>query len=69
MATFYDKKEADISGRRASGPRDGSARRTGSSDRRGKGKDKVNGNHVEAKAESGSEVANGENENEGTPEA
>jgi len=68
MAALLEKKEADLSGKRS--PRSGTPRKFPSADRKGKGKEKVNGNHADLKGESASENAEGEkDEKEGTPEA
>ena len=72
MAAFNEKKEADLSGKKNPTNR-GGARKGGnaSGERKGKGKDKVNGNGTVAdvKSENGvaAEAENGEKE--GTPEA
>ena len=67
MTAFYEKKEADLSGRKSSTPRRGVNR--SSSDRKGKAKEKVNG-HAETKGETSSDITEENGDKEGaTPEA
>jgi hypothetical protein len=66
MTAFNEKKEADLSGKKNSTPRSG--RKPPATDRKGKGKEKVNG-HAETKQENGSDIAEENGEKEETPEA
>lgn len=69
MSVFFEKKEADLSGKKNSSSRS-NGRKAVSTDRKGKGKEKVNGNHAEVKADESSDGVGIESEDkEGTPEA
>jgi hypothetical protein len=69
MTAFFEKKEADLSGKKNSS-RSGGARKSPSTDRKGKGKEKVNGEHADAKtAENGTDNVEHENEEKEANEA